>query len=55
MTVFVSRHGDVIEIKARAIGDGIIGDMTHRVRPGQTAMGKTYEEWSKLSPGEHNL
>jgi hypothetical protein len=52
MTVFVSRHGDVIEIKA---GDGIIGDMTHRVRPGQNAMGKTYEEWSKLSPGEHNL
>jgi len=53
LPVYLHRDGDSVIIRVRAESeDGdIIGDLTVEVRPGQDAMGKTYDEWAALPDG----
>jgi hypothetical protein len=38
-----------IELCARAENaDGTIGDLVETIRPGESAFGKTYEEWAQV-------
>ena len=49
MTIYVSvdKENSVVQLMARAEGDGIIGDFVDEVRPGESAFGRTYDEWFK--------
>jgi hypothetical protein len=54
MTVYLSRSDGILILRARfESGDGTVGDLTYEVRPGQTSLGKTYEEWKALPNGPH--
>jgi hypothetical protein len=55
VTVFVSIFDEVIYLQARAEGSDAVGDLTLEVRPGQSALGKTYDEWTELGPGAHEI
>lgn len=52
MTVFVAKYPEelTIVLLIRAEGGGRLGDLIQEIHPGDTAFGKTYEEWSE-TPG----
>lgn len=54
MTVHIAeRQPDRIVLRVRAEGDGLIGDMTKIVRPGEKVFGLTFEQWQEAeSPVE---
>jgi hypothetical protein len=51
MTVYVSRLDHRIVLQIRADGPDAIGDLTHFLKRGESAWGKTYEDWAKLPDG----
>jgi hypothetical protein len=56
MTVFVAKLNDSIMIFARAeTARGLIGDLTFEVKPGESALGKSYTEWEALGAGQHTV
>lgn len=50
MTIFIQKSEGVIALLARAVSDNgtIEGDYYEEIRPGQSAFGRTYEEWAAL-------
>ena len=55
MTVFLSRFGEVILLQVCGTAEGILGELTREITPGQNAFGKTYEEWAKMPSGGHEI
>ena len=58
MRVFLSKgdNDEEIVVEARLEGDGgMIGDMSHVVRPGESFDSISFEEQSELGSGEHEL
>jgi hypothetical protein len=55
MTVLVTKGKGVIVIVAKAEGPEAIGDMAIQLRRGQSAFGKTYDEWEALPEGSHEV
>jgi hypothetical protein len=53
VTVYLTKSPGVITLQARAEGQGAIGDLARDLRPGESAFGKTYEQWAKLPEGAH--
>lgn len=52
MIVFLARPGDRVVLQARGSG-GAVGDFAQEVRPGESAFGKTHDEWRALPEGAH--
>lgn len=50
MTVFVSRepNQEAVVLLVRAEGSSMLGDLVLDVRPGESALGKSYEQWAAL-------
>jgi hypothetical protein len=56
VTIFVAKGDGLIELLARAEGErepgradaGDIGDLRRVLEPGQSAFGKTFEQWQAL-------
>ncbi len=55
MTVFVSKYDGHILFRARAEGPGAVGDLVVEIKPGESAFGKAYEEWTALPSGRHDI
>lgn len=55
MKVFVSKSIHRIRFLARGESQEVIGDLTQEIGPGQSAFGRSYDEWSKLPAGEHDV
>jgi hypothetical protein len=55
MTVYLSRSGDTLLLRATAAGGGITGDVAREVRPGGSEFGRTYAEWAALPDGPHEV
>ncbi len=56
MTIFITKLDDLIVLHARAEGPGgMVGDITRRVRPGESEFGKTYEEWQAIDADQVTL
>jgi hypothetical protein len=51
MTVFLSKRDGAILLQVRAEGPGLLGDLVRELRPGDSAFGKSYEEWDQETPG----
>lgn len=50
MQVFVGKQPDQVTLQIRAEGQGTIGDVTIDVRPGETFLGRPFEEWRDGPP-----
>lgn len=37
-----------LSIRVERLVDGVIGDLKETIRPGESAFGKTYEEWAQV-------
>lgn len=47
MDIFVTKNPNgILTLMARAEGDGEIGDFIYDLAPGQSALGKSYDEWA---------
>jgi len=55
MTVFVAKGDRIVIVQARAESDGIIGDATWTVKPGEYLMGHPYEWWAALPIGRNEI
>ena len=57
MIIFLSdTDSNEIRVQARFEGDGdMIGDMMQVVQPGESFGGVSFEQLSKLGPGEHEI
>jgi hypothetical protein len=55
MKVFLSKVDSGVMVQARLEGDGLIGDMTHLVRPAECYLGLTHDELVVLGNGELHL
>ncbi len=55
MTIHILIEGEVIHIRQRAEGPGIVGDATARVTPGQNFYGWSFEELKALGNGGHEI
>lgn len=55
MKVYLTKGPAWVLLQARAEGAEAIGDMTTEIRPGESAFGKTYEEWRSLPEGPHQI
>jgi len=53
MDVYTSRRPGHVLIRARLDQAGDIGDMFVDLRPGQSALGLTYDQWRRLKDGRH--
>ena len=51
MTVYLSKHGGRVLLRARAESPGIVGDFVQEVRPGDVVFGRTYAEWLATAEG----
>ena len=52
MTVFINKHTDIVIVLARAESPGIIGDAVWMIKPGESALGHSYDWWAKQLPGK---
>lgn len=52
MTVFISKHKDIVTVLARAESPGIIGDAIWEIKPGESAFGRPYEWWANQPIGK---
>ncbi len=55
MKVFVRAEAGVVYVRARAEGGDLIGDLSRAVKPGESFLGRAYDEWRALGDGEHDL
>lgn len=55
MTVVVMRLNDSLIIMVQPNNARQIGNLTFEVKPGESALGRTYDEWLALGEGEHEL
>lgn len=55
MTFYLTLTPDGVFVQVRAEGDGIVGDATRLVRPGETFFDLSYEQLFALGDGEHSL
>lgn len=59
MTVYVSKGADgTISLRARAVSDtagGMVGDFNATLRPGESALGLTYDQWLATGLGAVDL
>ena len=54
MNVFVTKNPDgTLTLMARAEGDGAVGDWMYDLAPGQSVLGRTFEEWAAKAPEIH--
>jgi hypothetical protein len=51
VTLHLSLHKNLVVIQAGAYSDEGIGDMVIWLRPGESALGKSYQEWRAMGPG----
>jgi hypothetical protein len=51
----VKPEPDRLELHARSESDRTIGDACWEVRPGDSAFGRTFEEWQALAEGPHEV
>lgn len=49
MTVYCDHDGDTAFLMARAEGDGVVGDYTRQLGPGQSDFGRDCEWWIRLA------
>jgi len=52
VNVFINKHKDVVIVLARAESPGIIGDAVWTIKPGESALGHSYDWWAKQPPGK---
>ncbi len=55
MTVFIHKRKDLVTVLARAESPGIIGDAIWTIKPGESALGHSYEWWANQSIGRLEL
>jgi len=56
MTVFITKADNIVILRASAKSpDGSIADIHREVRPGESSLGKTYEEWLAVETGTVEL
>lgn len=55
MTVYLTKPKGRIVLMARAEGDGAIGDLEIEVKPGESAFGRSRDEWAKLPEGPYEV
>lgn len=55
MIVFVSASDGALTLRVRGESGEAVGDIAIDLRPGEAALGKTYEQWAELGPGAHRI
>jgi hypothetical protein len=56
MKVFLTVDPAVgIEVRARMEGDGVIGDFSTLIKPGDSFGDVSFDELKRLGPGEHEV
>jgi hypothetical protein len=55
MTVYLTKASTLIVLQARAESPDALGDLVIELRPGDEALGKTYDEWRALPDGPHQI
>jgi hypothetical protein len=53
--VYMHKEGSLICFQATAEGDGMIGDLNHQIGPGESAFGRSYDEWAALPGGAYPM
>ena len=55
MKVFLSKVDGGVMVQARAVGKGLLGDLTQLVEPGGEFLGYSYDELAATGNGECDL